>query len=45
MSELILPDIYRARNELMWMPVVTLENGIKKTVFSLQAHKRLKGAF
>lgn len=45
MSELILPDIYKARNELFWMPVVTLENGIKKTVFSLRAHKDLKAAF
>ena len=45
MSELILPDIYKARNELMWMPVVTLENGIKKTVFALRANKRLKDSF
>lgn len=45
MSELILPDIYKARNELFWMPVVTLENGIKKTVFSLQANQRLKEGF
>jgi len=41
-SELILPDIYRARNELSWMPVVTLENGIKKTIFDIQANKRLQ---
>ncbi len=45
MSELVLPDIYRARNELLWMPVVTLENGIKKTVFSLRAHKDIKAGF
>jgi len=43
MSELLLPDIYKARNELGWMPVVTLENGIKKTIFSLQASNRLQG--
>jgi UDP-glucuronate decarboxylase len=43
MSELLLPDIYRAKNELGWMPVVTLENGIKKTIFSLQASNRLQG--
>jgi UDP-glucuronate decarboxylase len=43
MSELLLPDIYQARNELGWMPVVTLENGIKKTIFSLQASNRLQG--
>jgi UDP-glucuronate decarboxylase len=43
LSELVLPDIYRARNELGWMPIVTLENGIKKTIFSLQARSRLQG--
>ena len=43
MSELLLPDIYQAKNELSWMPVVTLENGIKKTIFSLQASNRLQG--
>jgi len=42
-SELILPDIYLARNELSWMPVVTLENGIKKTIFDIKANKRLQG--
>lgn len=43
MSELLLPDIYEARNNLAWMPVVTLENGLKKTIFSLQAQNRLHG--
>lgn len=32
-SELALPDIRRAKEELNWMPVVTLENGLKKTIF------------
>lgn len=41
-SELILPDIHLARNELSWMPVVTLENGIRKTIFDIEAHKKLK---
>lgn len=41
-SELILPDIHLARNTLNWMPVVTLENGIKKTIFDIEAHKKLK---
>jgi len=41
-SELILPDIHVARNQLSWMPVVTLENGIKKTIFDIEAHKKLK---
>ncbi len=40
-SELILPDIYLAKNELSWMPVVSLENGIRKTIFDIQAHKKL----
>ena len=43
MSELPMPNIYLARNELGWMPVVTLKNGIKKTIFDLQAKKQLKG--
>ena len=42
-SELALPDIRRAKEELSWMPVVTLENGLKKTIFDIQAHKRLHG--
>lgn len=41
-SELILPDIHLAKNQLNWMPVVTLENGIKKTIFDIEAHKKLK---
>jgi len=42
-SELILPDIRLAKENLAWMPVVTLENGLKKTIFDIQAHKRLQG--
>lgn len=42
-SELILPDITLAKNELGWMPVVTLENGLKKTIFDIEANKRLQG--
>jgi len=42
-SELLLPDITLAKNELSWMPVVTLENGIKKTIFDLEANKKLQG--
>jgi UDP-glucuronate decarboxylase len=41
-SQLILPDIHMARNQLSWMPIVTIENGIKKTVFDIKAHKKLK---
>lgn len=43
MSELLLPDIHKARNDLSWMPVVTLENGVKKTVFALRANSQLRG--
>ncbi len=43
LSELVLPDIRLARNELGWMPVVTLENGLKKTIFDVEANKRLQG--
>jgi len=43
MSELPLPDIFVAKNELAWMPVVTLKNGLKKTIFDLQAKRQMKG--
>lgn len=43
LTELLLPDIYKARNELAWMPVVTLDNGIKKTISSLQSSSRIQG--
>jgi UDP-glucuronate decarboxylase len=42
MTELILPDIHLARNELSWMPVVTLENGLRKTIFDIKAQKKLQ---
>ncbi len=42
-SELVLPDIRQAKNNLNWMPVVTLANGLKKTIFDIQANKRLQG--
>lgn len=43
LSELVLPDIHQARNDLGWMPVVTLENGLKKTIFDIEANKKLQG--
>ncbi|NCB20775.1 MAG: NAD-dependent epimerase/dehydratase family protein [Clostridia bacterium] len=43
MKELVLPDISLAKETLSWMPVVTLENGLKKTIFALKAQKRLRG--
>ncbi len=37
MSQLNLPDTHYIRNELGWMPVVTLENGLKKTIQDLKS--------
>lgn len=42
-SELVLPDIRAAKNNLNWMPVVTLENGLRKTIFDIKANRRLQG--
>jgi nucleoside-diphosphate-sugar epimerase len=42
LTPLLTPDIYKARNELGWMPITTLNNGIKKTIFDLQVRKRLR---
>lgn len=41
-TELCLPDITTAREELSWMPVVTLEKGLEKTIDDLRASKGLK---
>lgn len=41
-SELCLPDITKAREELGWLPIITLENGLKKTIDDLRASKGLK---
>lgn len=42
MTPLCLPNISRIRNELGWMPIVTLENGLAKTIDDLRANKGLK---
>ena len=42
MTPLALPDITKARNELGWMPIITLDNGLEKTIFDLRANKRLR---
>lgn len=41
MTPLCLPDISKIRNELGWMPVVTLEKGLAKTIDDLRASKGL----
>jgi UDP-glucuronate decarboxylase len=41
-TELCLPDISKAREQLDWMPIVTLEKGLEKTINDLRASKGLK---
>ncbi len=41
MTELPIADITLAKNKLAWMPLVNIENGLKKTIFALQADKGL----
>ena len=41
-TELCLPDISKVRGELGWMPVVTLQKGLEKTIDDLRANKGLK---
>lgn len=41
MTQLAIPDTYKIRNDLGWMPIVTLENGLKKTILDLQASKQM----
>jgi UDP-glucuronate decarboxylase len=42
MSQLNLPDTHLAREQLGWMPVVTLEHGLDKTIEDLRSSKSLK---
>lgn len=42
MTQLNIPDTYKIRNDLDWMPVVTLENGLKKTILDLQATNQMR---
>ena len=42
-TELVLPNINKAREELGWMPLVRLEDGLKKTIDYTLAHKELLG--
>ena len=47
MRDLGLPDLTRTKNDLGWIPLVTLEHGLKKSIEYTQAHKGLlsPGAF
>jgi UDP-glucuronate decarboxylase len=42
-TELSLPDISKARDELSWMPLVRLEDGLRATIEYTLAHKELLG--
>lgn len=42
MSQLCTPDTTLARNELAWMPIVTLGKGLEKTIEDLLVSKGLK---
>ena len=42
-TELVLPDISKAREELGWLPLVRLEEGLQKTIDYTLAHKELLG--
>lgn len=43
MRPLCIPDIARARNELAWMPVMSLDKGLEDTIYELRASKGLVG--
>lgn len=43
MTQLSIPDISKARNELGWMPVITIDKGLEKTIYELRASKGLLG--
>ena len=41
MTPLCIPDLTMASSELRWLPIITLENGLKKTIHDLMASKGL----
>lgn len=43
MSQLPIPDTGRALEELGWLPIITLEKGLEKTIYELRASKGLVG--
>ncbi|MFC1612290.1 NAD-dependent epimerase/dehydratase family protein [Patescibacteria group bacterium] len=42
-TELALPSIKKAKDKLSWLPLVRLEDGLKKTIDYTLAHKELLG--
>ena len=43
MKPLCIPDISKARNELGWMPIITIDKGLERTIYELRASKGLLG--
>jgi UDP-glucuronate decarboxylase len=43
MTPLCLPDITKAKEELGWMPVISLEKGLEQTIYEIKASKGLVG--
>lgn len=43
MTPLPLPDIAKARNELGWMPIITFEKGLEKTIDVIRASRGVRG--
>jgi len=43
MRELPFPNIQKAKDELGWIPLIGLADGLKKTIDYMQAHKSLVG--
>ncbi len=42
MKPLLLPNITKARNELGWMPIVTIEKGLDSAIYEIRANKGIK---
>lgn len=43
MSQLGLPDLTKAKDKLGWLPLITLDNGLKQTIDYTMANKSLLG--
>ena len=43
MKPLCLPDLAKAKNQLGWLPIVTIDKGLEKTIYELRASKGVIG--